>query len=206
VPVFVLSYAGMLAYNVFNNTLTKAGICLVGNAQLVSKVYFPRMVLPLSTAISTLLDFCVGSVVLIALMAFYHIHPGWGLLLMPVLLATILMLALGVGLWASALTVSYRDVQYVLPVLLQFVMYASPVGFTLKWVEDELRAHGYARVQSFYMLNPLASLLEAFRWSWLGAGDLHWGWLAYSVLFSIAALLAGGIAFRRMERKFADVI
>lgn len=205
VPYFVLSYTGMLAYNVFSNTLTKAGICLVGNAQLVSKVYFPRMVLPLSTAISSLLDFAVASVILIAMMIVYHVHVGWGILLMPVLLAVIMTLALGFGLWASALTVSYRDVQYILPVLIQFAMYASPVGFTLAWVIEKLQPH-HPRVVPFYMLNPLASLLEAFRWSWLGRGDLHWGWLAYSLAFSLAALLAGGIAFRRMERRFADVI
>jgi len=204
-PVFVLIYCGMLGYNVFANTLSKAGICLVGNAQLVSKVYFPRMVLPLSTALSTLLDFAVASVILIALMIVYHVHIGWGLLLMPALLAVILILALGVGLWASALTVSYRDVQYVLPVLLQFAMYASPAAYTLSWVNDTLRPK-HPHLVAAYMLNPLASLLEAFRWSWLGTGDLHWGWLAYSFAFSVVAFVLGCVAFRRMERRFADVI
>lgn len=204
-PPFVLIYCGTLGFNVFANTLSKAGICLVGNAQLVSKVYFPRMVLPLSTAISTLLDFAVASLILIAVMIAYHVHVGFGLLLMPVLLGVILLFALGVGLWASALTVSYRDVQYVLPVMVQFAMYASPAAYTLSWIEDRLRPH-HANLINIYMLNPLASLLEAFRWSWLGTGDLHWGWLAYSTAFSLVAFLLGCIAFRRMERKFADVI
>lgn len=204
-PPFVLIYCGTLGFNVFANTLSKAGICLVGNAQLVSKVYFPRMVLPLSTAISTLLDFAVASVILIILMIVYHVHVGWGLLLMPVLLGVILIFALGVGLWASALTVSYRDVQYVLPVMLQFAMYASPAAYTLSWIDEKLSNH-HPHLVKVYMLNPLASLLEAFRWSWLGSGDLHWGWLAYSLAFSVVAFLLGCIAFRRMERKFADVI
>lgn len=204
-PPFVLIYCGTLGFNVFANTLSKAGICLVGNAQLVSKVYFPRMVLPLSTAISSLLDFAVASLILIGLMIAYHVHVGWGLLLMPALLGAILIFALGVGLWASALTVSYRDVQYVLPVMVQFAMYASPAAYTLSWIVEKLSVH-HPRLVSAYMLNPLASLLEAFRWSWLGTGELHWRWLAYALLFSLATFLVGCIAFRRMERKFADVI
>lgn len=204
VPYFVLSYAGMLAFNVFNNTLTRAGTCLVGNAQLVSKVYFPRMILPLSTAISTLLDFTVAGIILVIMLVFYRhqIHLGWGLLLLPVWVSMLLMLALGIGLWASALTVSYRDVQYILPVLLQFVMYASPVGYGVAIVLQKLKP----KYIPLYFMNPLASLLEAFRWSCLGVGELRWGYLGYSLAFSVAALIFGGFAFKRMERKFADVI
>jgi lipopolysaccharide transport system permease protein len=210
-PYFVLSYAGMLAYGVFSSTVTKAGICLVGNAHLVSKVYFPRMVLPLSTAISSLLDFAVGSIVLLIMMGIYHhqISMGWGLLLTPVWIGIILMLSLGMGLWASALTVSYRDVQYVLPVLLQFAMYASPVGYGLAIVYQKAVSHPrLPHLFQWYMLNPLASVLEAFRWSCLGPaeGRPHWGWLAYSFAFSLLVLLIGGIVFRRMERRFSDVI
>jgi lipopolysaccharide transport system permease protein len=206
-PYFVLSYTGVLAYNVFSNTLNKAGICLVGNAQLVSKVYFPRMVLPLSTALSTLLDFAVGLIVLAVMMAIYHshIHIGAGLLLAPVMIAIILLMALGAGLWASALTVSYRDVQYVLPVLLQFVMYATPAGYMLS-VVSEKAAHHHPHLFTLYMLNPLSSVIEAFRWACLGVGELHWGWIAYSAVFSLVLMLLGSIAFRRMERRFADVI
>lgn len=209
-PYFVITYANMLAYNVFSNTLSKAGICLVGNAQLVSKVYFPRMVLPLSTAISSLLDFAVSAVVLVILLVVYHsrVQIGWGILLAPALMATILMLSLGIGLWASALTVSYRDVQYVLPVLIQFVQYASPIPYTLAAVQEKAIHHHMPQLITIYMLNPLSSLLEAFRWSCLGSaeGELHPGWLAYAFVVSLATFLVGCIAFRRMERKFADVI
>jgi lipopolysaccharide transport system permease protein len=205
-PYFVLSYTGVLAYNVFSNTLNKAGICLVGNAQLVSKVYFPRMVLPLSTALSTLLDFAVGLIVLAILMGVYHthIHLGAGLLLAPVMIAIILLMALGAGLWASALTVSYRDVQYVLPVLLQFVMYATPAGYKLSVVKDAAKHHPH--LFTLYMLNPLSSVIEAFRWACLGEGELHWGWITYSAACALVLMLLGSIAFRRMERRFADVI
>jgi lipopolysaccharide transport system permease protein len=198
VPYILLTYTGMLAFNVFNSTLTKAGVCLVGNAQLVSKVYFPRMILPLSTGLSSLLDFGVCLAVLPLLMLAYHQPFGWGLLLIPVWLLLIMMLALGLGLYAAALTVSYRDVQYVLPVALQMAMYASPVGYLVARVP--------ARYLSFYFLNPLASIVEAFRWSCLGVGELRLGWLAYSFGFSVVCLLLGSMAFRRMERKFADVI
>jgi lipopolysaccharide transport system permease protein len=209
-PYFVLSYTGMLVFNVFNSTLSKAGICLVGNSQLVSKVYFPRMVLPLSTAISSLLDFVVATLLLIVMLAAYHQHVaiGLGLLLAPVWLAMVLMLALGFGLWASALTVSFRDVQYVLPVLLQFAMYATPVGYRLKIVQEKTLEHHWPRLFNVYMLNPLASIIEAFRWSCLGPteGELHLGWLLYSFGVAVVVLLLGSVAFRRMERKFADII
>jgi lipopolysaccharide transport system permease protein len=210
-PYFLVSYTGMLAFTVFNSTLTKAGMCLVGNAQLVSKVYFPRMILPLSTAVSSLLDFAIGLAVLALLILFYqlhsgtaaHLHIGWGLLLLPVWLLVLLMLALGVGLFASALTVSYRDVQYILPVLLQFAMYASPVPYALVKVIQNEKTRDWLWL---YMLNPLASVVEAFRWSCLGSGDLMWGYLGYSIVFSIVVLFAGALAFRRMERTFADII
>jgi lipopolysaccharide transport system permease protein len=209
-PYFVITYANMLAYNTFSNTLSKAGICLVGNAQLVSKVYFPRMVLPLSTAISTLLDFAVSAVVLVIMLAVFHsrVSLGWGVLLFPVWMAIILILSLGIGLWASALTVSYRDVQYVLPVMIQFAMYASPIAYTLAAVQEKAVRHHMPGLITLYMLNPLSSLLEAFRWSCLGSGEgeLHIGWLAYSLAVSVAVFLLGCVAFRRMERRFADVI
>jgi lipopolysaccharide transport system permease protein len=198
VPYLLLSYTGTLAYNVFSNTLSKASACLVGNSHLVSKVYFPRIVLPLSTAVSSLLDFVVCLVVLPFLMAIYHVHFGWQALLLPCWIAFILMLALGLGLFGAALTVSYRDVQYILPVALQMVFFASPVGYAVTTVPH--------RFLGLYFLNPLASLIEAFRWSCIKTGDLHVGYLAYSMAFSLVALLLGSVAFRRMERKFADVI
>jgi lipopolysaccharide transport system permease protein len=208
-PYFVLAFTGVLAYNVFSNTLSKAGVCLVGNAQLVSKVYFPRMVLPLSTSLSTLLDFAVGLAVLGVLMAVYHarlqLHPA-GLLVAPAMIAIILLMALGAGLWASALTVSYRDVQYVLPVLLQFVMYATPAGYKLSVVAQRAAQHHHPSLFTLYMLNPLSSVIEAFRWACLGEGELHWGWIAYSAAFALVLMLLGSVAFRRMERRFADVI
>lgn len=197
-PYFLFSYAGLLGWNAFSNTLTKASNCLVGNAQLVSKIYFPRLVLPLSTLFSTLIDFGVALAMMFALMVFYHVAPTVGLLLLPVWLLLILMLAVGFGLVAAALTVSYRDVQFVLPVLTQFALYACPVAYAVSAVPHNLR--------TVYFLNPLSGLLDAFRWSLLGTGRLDARALAYSACFVVVAFVWGAFAFRKMERKFADVI
>ena len=128
-PYILLSFAGMLAWNAFASTLTKSGGCLVGNANLVSKVYFPRLTLPLSTVPSTLVDFCIAGLVLAVMLMIYQVNPGWPVLLLPVWMLIVLTMAVGIGLFASALMVSYRDVQYILPVAVQLMLFASPVGF-----------------------------------------------------------------------------
>jgi lipopolysaccharide transport system permease protein len=198
IPYFLFSYAGLLAWNAFSNTITKAGLCLVTNAPLVSKVYFPRMILPLSTAVSSLLDFVVALGMLAVLMIANHWPLTPAILLMPLLLAAIMMLAIGCGLYIAALTVTYRDVQHILPVLLQFALYASPVAYSVSRVPK--------RYLGWYFFNPLSSLLEAFRWSILGKGQVHWSYVSYAVVLSGFILLGGCVAFKRMERKFADVI
>jgi lipopolysaccharide transport system permease protein len=197
-PYLVFSYTGLLGWQAFNSTLTKTSACVVGNAQLVSKVFFPRLILPLSTVLSTLIDFAVGFAVMAVLMLVYGIVPGPGILLMPVLLLLLLLLAVGLGLYTSALMVEYRDLQYAIPVLLQFLLYASPVAYSVAAVPGNLRP--------FYMLNPIAGLLEAFRWSLLNRGELNWGYLAYSAAVVFATFIFGTFAFKRMERRFADVI
>jgi lipopolysaccharide transport system permease protein len=182
----------------FSGTLTKCSTCLVGSSQLISKVFFPRLVLPLSTAPSTLVDFVVATSVLLILMLARGIVPGAGLLLLPVWMAIVLLLALGLGLVSAALAVSYRDVQYMMPVVLQILLYASPVAYATSAVPAHLRW--------VYLLNPLSAVLDAFRWSLLGAGKLNPPALAFAAGASGAIFLAGLVAFKRMERKFADVI
>ena len=198
VPYFVFSYAGLLAWNAFNSTLGKSSGALVGSAHLVSKVYFPRMVLPLATVIGTLIDFAVALVLMFVLLILYGLSPTMNLLTMPVWLLLILTMSLGIGLFASALTVSYRDVGYIVPVFVQILMYASPVAYASSALPKE--------VQGVYLLNPLAPLLEAFRWSVLGRGQFHAGYVAYAAVFSIAAFVFGAFAFKKMERSFADII
>ncbi len=197
-PYFLFSYAGLLGWNVFNNTATKVGASLTGNAQLISKVYFPRLILPLSAVPSVLVDFAVAAVMMAVAMAFYHVVPTAAVLLLPVWAALLLLLSLGLGLVATSLAVSYRDVAYILPVFLQILLYASPIAYALSAVP--------ARARMVYDLNPLSAPLEAFRASLLGTPMPGAGSLAYSAVVSILLFLAGVYAFKRMERKFADVI
>lgn len=202
VPAFAFIFSGQLAWNAFANTLTKSSGSLVGNAHLVSKVFFPRLVLPLSTVFSTLIDFGVAFVMMVILMFGYHIVPSWSLLLLPVWLLLLLLLAMGVGLVAAAANVQYRDVGYVLPVVIQFLQYASPVAYATSVV------HKLGHWSFLYFLNPLASLLEAFRWSLFGLGHnaVHWPFLVYSSVLSVFVFVAGAFQFKKMEKRFADVI
>ena len=198
IPYFVFSYAGLLGWNAFSSTLGKVSGCLIGNSALISKVFFPRLVLPLSTIGSTIIDFFVALGMMAVLMIAYHVYPGVGIVLLPVWLLLLIMLAMGFGLFAAALMVSYRDVQYILPVVTQFLLYASPIAYALSAVP--------ARLRGVYMLNPLSGLLEAFRWSLLGRGEVGLGYLSYSAVFSLLVFVSGSFAFKRMERRFADVI
>jgi lipopolysaccharide transport system permease protein len=197
-PYFLFSFAGLLGWNLFNNTLSKSSICLVGNSQLISKIFFPRLVLPLSTVPSALIDFAVAIVMMAVLLVIYRVPPTPAILLLPVWMALIILLSLGIGLCTAALTVSYRDVQYILPVFLQILLYASPIAYSLSAVPTHLRA--------WYLINPLSGILEAFRWSLLHTTRPPMGSIIYSSIISLAAVFFGAFSFKRMERQFADVI
>ena len=199
VPYFPFAFAGLLGSNFFGTVLTKVGGCLVGNAQLISKVFFPRLVLPLSSVGSALVDFGVTAVIMVILMAWFGIVPGATLLLFPVAMLILAAIALGVGLWAAALTVSYRDVQYVLPVAQNLLLYGSPVAYSLTQIRPEWRT-------LYLWLNPLAAPLVALRASLLGT-PLPPAWSLFASAGVGAVLLVAGVfAFKRMERSFADVI
>jgi len=197
-PYFIFSFAGLLGWNLFSGVLTKVSGALVGNSHLIAKVFFPRLILPLSSIASAFVDFTVAAGMLAVLMAIYGLVPGWGLLLLPVWLAILLMLATGVGLYASSLMVSYRDVGYVLPVAVQILLYASPIAYSVSEVPEHLR--------QWFDLNPLSSLFVAIRWSVFGSGSIDFVQLSYSAGIAVTVLLVGLFAFKRMERKFADVI
>ena len=202
VPYFVFSYAGLLAWNVFSGTVVKVSASLVQNSNLISKVYFPRLILPLSMMFSALIDFCVALALLPVLMIIAHIAPSLALLTLPLWFVLILMLALGVGMYTSALAVTYRDVQYVIPVLMQFFLYASPVAYMLSYALTKIPP----LFRPFYFLNPMAGLLEAFRWSLLGHEALPVAPVIYAAVVSVLVFVGGAFAFKKMERKFADVI
>ncbi len=197
-PYLVYSFAGLVGWNFFSNVLNKVSGCLVGNANLISKVFFPRLVLPLAGVGSCLVDFVVSLAMMVAMLAFYRIVPSGTLWLFPLAVVVLAALATGLGLWTAALMVSYRDVGYILPVATNILLYASPVAYSLAAVPPRLRW--------VYQLNPLTPPLEAMRNGLLGlpAGDNRL--LALSALVAAVALVAGLFAFKRMERSFADVI
>ncbi len=195
---FLFSYAGLLGWNLFNNTVTRSSTCLVGNSQLISKIFFPRLVLPLSTVPSALIDFAVALIMMAALMAAYQSAPSLSLLTLPLWVLLLLLLAVGVGLWTSALTVSYRDVQYILPVGMQLLLYGSPIAYAASVVP--------ARLRWAFNVNPPASVLEGFRWSILNTDVPQWQAVGYATATAVAVFVTGAYAFKKMERKFADVI
>ena len=195
---FLFIYAGLLVWNVFNNTVTRCSQSMVGNSQLISKVYFPRMALPLSAVLSVLVDFVVSLALMCVLLAAFHVRPSLHVLALPFWIVIVLLIGMGVGFAAAALNVSYRDVQHVLPVLLQFLMFASPVVYSLDRVPPKWRVP--------FFLNPLSGPLEAIRWSLLGGGPLRIKITCYAALMSVAIFLAGAHIFRKMERGLADVI
>ena len=206
---FLFSYAGLLGWNLFNNTLTKTSSCLLGNSHLISKIFFPRLVLPLSIIPSVLLDFVVAGLMMAVMMLVFHVHATAALLLLPVWMLIILMLSLGIGLCTAALAVSYRDVQMLLPVLTQILQFASPVAYALSRVTGP-QSLLPQWVKRLYMFNPLAGLLSAFRWSLLPSYNACrppelWS-IFYAAIVGIVVCVFGAYSFKRMERKFADVI
>ncbi|WP_348543654.1 ABC transporter permease [Chthoniobacter sp.] len=198
-PYVLFAYAGLLAWNLFNGVVLKASGSLVANASLVAKVFFPRLLLPFSGVLSTLLDFVIALVVGAILLFISGQTPGLSLLAAPFWLVFLLLLATGLGLLCAALAVAYRDVIHVLPVALQFLLYGSPVGYTIAVIPP-----GLPRL--LYKLNPLAALIEGFRVALLGHGEIGVRSSIYACTVAVALFITGLIVFRRMERQFADVI
>lgn len=198
-PYFLFVFAGFLGWNAFQNTLQRCSISLIGNTSLVTKVYFPRIILPASSVLASLLDFAVGAtLLLLVLLVRGSLASPVMLLVLPLLLLLLQMLALGLGLFAAALIVRYRDVQYVLPFLIQLLLYASPVAYGVAAVPE--------RARRFYLLNPVAPLLDAMRSALLGRGEIHWKAVAASGAISVVLLVLGTLFFLQQDRQYADVI
>lgn len=197
-PTFLLCFTGQLGWTIFAGIVSKVSGSLVSNSHLVAKVYFPRLLLPLSSVFAVLVDFAAASLIVPFLMLNYHITPTASLLMLPVWMLLLAMLGMGVGLCASALIVSYRDVSAVLNVVMGFLPYVSGVGFAVASLP--------AKYQPLALYNPVAGLIEAFRWSLIGKGDFHVNQVAYAVSASLVMFVVGVLAFKRMERRFADVI
>jgi lipopolysaccharide transport system permease protein len=199
-PLFVL--AAMLPWQFFSTALSGSSQSLVANTGLISKVYFPRMIVPASAVATALVDFLVTSCLLVAVMIWYRYWPGWHLLLLPGFVAFAILAALGPGLLLTALTVRYRDFKVIVPFILQFGLYLSPVGYSANLVQVK-----FPHLYPLYFLNPMAGVIEGFRWCLLGGAE-RLEPVNFLVSLSVALILLGfGIRyFRRMERTFADVI
>ncbi|MGD9703385.1 MAG: ABC transporter permease [Acidimicrobiia bacterium] len=198
VPYFVFAYVGMMAWTAFSSTLSKISSSLVGNAQLISKIFFPRLVLPLSTLGSTLVDFAVALAMGAVVIAAGGVAPGLAVLTMPLWFVLALLLGTGLGLVAAALMVQYRDIGYVLPVVTQMLLYGTPIAYAMSAVPQSAKW--------VVQLNPLAGVIEGFRWSLLDTPAPTGGVIIWSAVASITLFLAGSLVFTRMERRFADVI
>jgi lipopolysaccharide transport system permease protein len=194
-PVFV--FAAMLPWTFFAGAVATSGNSLVGSSHLITKVYFPRVIIPMAAVGGRLVDFLVSFVVLALLLAFYRVPPTWSLLMLPPLVLLLTLLALAVGMWASAANVRYRDVAAILPVLVQLWMFASPVVYPVRIVPEEWRA--------VYSLNPLVGVIAGFRSAALGQ-PFDWGALAFSAGVTAALLVFAALTFRRMEKHFADLV
>ncbi|HVE94433.1 MAG TPA: ABC transporter permease [Acidimicrobiales bacterium] len=198
VPYFVFAFTGFVLWNFISQVITRVTASLVGNAHLVSKVFFPRLVLPLASALSSLLDLAVASCMLGALLVLSRQPLSPEILLAPLWILVALAFALGTGLIAAALVVSYRDVQHVLPVALQLLLFISPVAYATTAIPSG--------TDSWYSLNPLVGVVEGFRASLLASPPPTLSSAAYAIVATLALVLLGVVAFTRMERQFADVI
>jgi lipopolysaccharide transport system permease protein len=190
--------AALVPWTFFAYGLSQSSNSLVGSANLISKVYFPRLVVPLSSVLSGVVDFALAFLVLLAMMPFYGAVPAWNILWLPAFLLLALVTALGVGLWLSALNVEYRDVRYVVPFLTQFWMFATPIAYPSSLLPEPWR--------TLYGLNPMAGVVEGFRWALLGTGARPGALVAVSAVTSALILVGGAFYFRRMEKTFADVV
>ena len=197
IPYPIFTFCALLPWQLFAHALTESSNSLVANERLITKVYFPRLVVPLAAVLGGLVDFAVAFVILLGMMLFYGIVPTWAIITLPVFLVLAVMTALAVGLWLSALNVQYRDVRYTINFLIQFWLFATPVAYASSIVP--------ARWRALYGLNPMAGVVEGFRWALLGTQPPG-AMLAVSCAVVIVLLIGGLYYFRRMEQEFADVV
>jgi lipopolysaccharide transport system permease protein len=198
IPYPIFAYSGLLPWTFFATALSMAGLSLVANANMVSKIYFPRLLMPTAAVLATTIDFAIAFIVLLVLMLGYGIAPGIAALTLPLFLMLAFMTVLGVSLWLSALNVKYRDVRYVIPFLVQIWLFMTPVLYPSSMLPSQWRL--------VYGLNPMAGVVEGFRWSLLGTEAAPGGMILVSTSMVLLLFVGGLFYFRRLEREFADVI
>jgi lipopolysaccharide transport system permease protein len=197
-PYPVFTYAALVPWQFFANGLSQSSMSLVGSANLIRKVYFPRLIIPISAIASGLVDAVLAFVVLLGMMVFYGIVPTGAIIWLPLLVLLALVSALGAGLWLTALNVQFRDVRYAIPFLVQAWMFATPIAYPSSLLEEPWR--------SLYGINPMAGVVEGFRWALLGAETPPGPIVYVSAFVALVVLVTGAVYFRRMERTFADVV
>ena len=198
-PYPIVVFAAMLPWQFFSNALSDCSNSLIGNSNLISKIYFPRLIVPTSAVIVSFVDFMISAIILLGFMAWYNFVPDWRILTLPLFVAIAFAAAMGAGLWLAALNVEYRDFRYIVPFIVQFGLYISPVGFSSSVVPEQWRL--------LYSLNPMVGVIDGFRWAILGKDfAIYLPGFLLSVALVIVVLITGIQYFRRMERKFADVI
>jgi lipopolysaccharide transport system permease protein len=198
-PYPILVFAAMLPWQFFANALSESSNSLISNSNLISKVYFPRMIVPTSAVIVSFVDFMISGIILLGLMAWYSFVPDWRILTLPLFILIAFAAAMGAGLWLAALNVEYRDFRYIVPFIVQFGMYITPVGFSSSVVPEKWRL--------IYSLNPMVGVIDGFRWAILGGGSsIYLPGFALSLGLVVLMLISGIWYFRRTERTFADVI
>ncbi len=201
IPYPLFAFAGLLPWTFFSNAVSSSGNSLVGSSHLITKVYFPRMIIPAASVLAGIVDFAFAFAVMVALLVWYQVPVGINLLMLPVLALLTSMLALGVGMWLSALHVKFRDIRYVIPFVMQFWMFATPIIYPTSMMPQKYRL--------LFALNPMTGIIEAYRVALLGklnGSHFNWPALGFSAAITIAVLVYAAYNFRRMERTFADLV
>lgn len=199
VPYPVMVFAALLPWHFFANSLSEGSNSLIGNANLISKVYMPRLILPASSVVVNLVDFIISFGIMAIMMAYYRFVPDWKILVLPLFLLMAFLASYGFSIWFGALNVRYRDFRYIVPFVVQFGLYISPVGFSSSVVPEKWRL--------LYSINPMVGVIDGFRWAILG-GDvsIYWPGFVVSVVLLLVVFITGLLYFRRTEKTFADVI
>jgi lipopolysaccharide transport system permease protein len=198
-PYALMVFAAMLPWTLFSNALSESSNSLISNANLIGKVYFPRLIIPASTMVTAFIDFLISFIILIGMMVYYQFAPGWHMLFLPFFIILALLASLGPGLWITALNVKYRDFRYIIPFVVQFGLYVSPVGFSSKIVPEQWRL--------IYNLNPMVGVIDGFRWCILGGNSpIYLPGFLLSLAIITVFLYLGITRFRKMEKTFADLI
>jgi lipopolysaccharide transport system permease protein len=198
VPYPIFTYAALVPWTFFAHGLSQSSSSLIGSANLIRKVYFPRLVVPISSVLSGAVDFVLAFIVLLGMMLYYGIVPTINTVALPLFLLLALITSLGVGLWLSALNVEFRDVRYVVPFLVQFWLFATPIAYPASLLHEPWR--------TLYGLNPMVGVVEGFRWALLGTNTAPGRIVALSALVTLALFVGGAFYFRRMEKTFADIV